>query len=174
MIKIYTDGSCRGNGTTSSSGGWGVVIFRDEDNQYFCEQWAGDYSDNTTNNREELKAMQYAIMLTCLDTYNQKQCHIYSDSAYVVNMCNDWIWTWAKNGWTRSGGKTIENLDLVKNIYNLLTSSMHNFVIKKIKGHAGDIGNELADAIATNNEAKIAKIMEEHKELFPEEPPVDF
>ena len=30
MIKIYTDGSCRGNGKENSSGGWGVASFREE------------------------------------------------------------------------------------------------------------------------------------------------
>ena len=45
---------------------------------------------------------------------------------------------------------------------------MKNVTLKKIDGHKGILGNELADAVATNNKAKITKIMEENKEMFPE------
>ena len=39
-----------------------------------------------------------------------------------VNICNDWIWTWAAKGWVRSKGKKIENLevDFVQKIYTPL------------------------------------------------------
>lgn len=166
MVEIYTDGSCRGNGKENSSGGWGVAAFVQVEDKYYCDMWTGDYCDDTTNNREELKAMNQALMLINLGAYAEKKCYIYSDSAYVVNMCNDWIWKWANNNWTRSGGKPIENLDLVQNIYNLMRGTHANFTIVKVKGHAGKVGNELADAIATNNQAKIAKIMKENEELF--------
>lgn len=167
MIKIYTDGSCRGNGKENSSGGWGVASFRvHEDGSMSCDHFAGEPCENTTNNREELKAMKYALMITDYDMYKNEECYIYSDSAYVVNMCREWIWNWQSHGWTRAGGKEIENLDLVKDIYCHLSREFPNFTIFKIKGHAGEIGNELADAVATQNEAKIAKIMEDNKEMF--------
>ena len=49
MIKIYTDGSCRGNGKENSEGGWGVASFKEENGQFFCDHFTGEYSDNTTN-----------------------------------------------------------------------------------------------------------------------------
>lgn len=168
MIKIYTDGSCRGNGKENSEGGWGVASFKEKEGQFFCDHFTGEYSDNTTNNREELKAMLYALMITQYDVYKKEKCIIYCDSAYVVNICNDWIWIWQRKGWVRSGGQPIENLDLIKQIYQYLSEPFPNFTIEKIKGHSGTIGNELADAVATNNKEKIAKIMEENKEMFPE------
>lgn len=175
MIKIYTDGSCRGNGKENSSGGWGVAVFKvREDGSLFCDHFAGDPCENTTNNREELKAMKYALMITQYDIYRNEECHIYCDSAYVVNMCREWIWNWQSHGWTRAGGKPIENLDLVQEIYYYLSLEFPNFTIFKVKGHAGEVGNELADAVATSNEAKIAKIMEENKEMFANEDKFDF
>ena len=57
MIKIYTDGSCRGNGKENSSGGWGVVSFREDNGVLTCDHFAGEDCENTTKNREELKAM---------------------------------------------------------------------------------------------------------------------
>lgn len=174
MIKIYTDGSCRGNGTENSSGGWGVASFREEDGKLFCDHFAGESCENTTNNREELKAMKYALMITQYETYKNEECIIYSDSAYVVNICREWIWNWQSHGWTRAGGKPIENLDLVKEIYYYLSLEFPNFTIMKVKGHAGELGNELADAVATNNQAKIAKIIQENKDMFDSGEEFDF
>ena len=166
MVKIYTDGSCRGNGKENSSGGWGVAVFEDRDTGPFCLCFEGAYAEDTTNNREELKAMLKALELTQLDLLKSRQCIIYSDSAYVVNICNEWIWSWHSHGWTRAGGKQIENLDLIKEIYNYLTIEFNNFSIQKVKGHVGNPGNEFADAIATNNGAKIATFMRENKDMF--------
>lgn len=175
MIKIYTDGSCRGNGKENSSGGWGVAAFRNkEDGSFVCDHFAGESCENTTNNREELKAMKYALMITQYEMYQKEECVIFCDSAYVVNICNEWIWNWQSHGWTRAGGKEIENLDLIKEIYYYLSLEFPNFSIVKVKGHAGDVGNELADAVATDNQAKIAKIIEENKEMFDREVEFDF
>ena len=165
ILNIYTDGSCQGNGKSENTGGFGVVVLDNNENLIY------NYSKqttNTTNNREELKAMLYALMITQYDVYKKEKCIIYCDSAYVVNICNDWIWIWQRKGWVRSGGQPIENLDLIKQIYQYLSEPFPNFTIEKVKGHSGTIGNELADAVATNNKAKIAKIMEENKEMFPE------
>ena len=51
---IYTDGSCRGNGTENSSGGFGVVITKDNK---LVATYRKDCETSTTNNREELKAI---------------------------------------------------------------------------------------------------------------------
>ena len=90
---------------------------------------------------------------------------IYSDSAFCVNMINDWIFTWQANGWSRKGNKPIENLDLVKELYDLLYNKCtKNFPtlqieVKKTKGHDGILGNEIADALATQNLMLIERIL---------------
>ena len=71
---------------------------------------------NTTNNRMELVAILYALELT-QTKYKQEKCVIKSDSAYCVNMFNDWIYNWQRNGWVRQKNQPIENLDLVKQIW---------------------------------------------------------
>ena len=114
---------------------------------------------------EELKAIICALELT-QTYYKHNQCIIYSDSAYCVNMCKEWIWNWQSRGWLRAGNKPIENLDLVKKIYEYLTIEFNNFDIAKIKGHNGNLGNEIADALATFDKAKLAKIYEEDKSKF--------
>ena len=169
MIEIYTDGSCRGNGKETSSGGFGVAVIREGKVEYMCTSATKD----TTNNREELKAIIKALELTQSD-YLKEQCVIYSDSAYCVNMCKEWIWSWHSRGWLRAGNKPIENLDLVKQIYNYLTIEFNNFDIIKVKGHNGNLGNEIADALATFDKAKLAKIFEENKDKFVKDIKLDF
>ena len=146
--EIYTDGSCLGN---PGPGGYGLVIsYRDSEGRRI-QLTERSRSSDTTNNREELKAIISAFehmeeLLQPEDTFT-----IYSDSAYCVNMCNDWIRTWASKGWKRSKNQPIENLDLVQTIYNYLNKFSFQCQVQKIKGHANDAGNELADALATDN-----------------------
>ena len=58
-MVIYTDGSCCGNGKATNSGGFGVVVLDNDENLLYT------YSkrrENTTNNREELKAILYTML----------------------------------------------------------------------------------------------------------------
>ena len=75
-------------------------------------------------------------------------------------MCNTWIHNWANNGWLNSKKQQVENYDLVRQLYKYISQPEPNFNIQKIKGHSGEIGNELADALASNNEKKFNNIIE--------------
>ena len=145
----YTDGACSGN---PGPGGFGVVQYENDEIKYAYNEQCKD----TTNNREETKAVIHVLKIAANDLKNQYI--VYSDSAYVVNMCNNWIWTWAKNNWKNSKKKLVENIDLVKEIYSYLSREFFNVEIKKVKGHDTVIGNLLADAYATNDISKLAKI----------------
>jgi ribonuclease HI len=85
---------------------------------------------------------------------NTNTYYIYSDSAYAVNACNDWIRKWASNGWKRAKGKKIENLDIIQQLYQILKTEFCNIEIIKVSGHDGNIGNEIADALASGNKLK--------------------
>ena len=153
MKWFYCDGSTRGKNQTGADniGGWGVVCFNIIDSvDLELEDFDCDTTEGTTNNREELKAMIYCLS-SALRDYPDEECIIYSDSAYVVNMCNTWIYTWAANNWKNSKKQTVENLDLVKTIYDLLQRFFVKPDIEKCEGHMGELGNELADALATGN-----------------------
>ena len=58
-MVIYTDGSCTGNGKAVNSGGFGVVVLDNHENLVYTYS---KRSENTTNNREELKAILYAML----------------------------------------------------------------------------------------------------------------
>lgn len=168
---FYTDGACKGN---PGPGGFGVVSIeetqiRKRDN---WGNWRADsteqtlvYSYNescnfTTNNREELKAILHVFQLAAADKDNKYI--IYSDSAYAVNMINDWIKGWAKNNWFNSKKQKVENLDLVQEIYKYLTTDFFNCQVKKVAGHAGIVENELADALATEDMNKFNQIIQKN------------
>ncbi len=93
MLYIYIDGSCRGNGSKNSHGGFGVVIFDDRRNLIDAYQ---EQFDNVTNNQMELKAFLKTFEL--LNTkYKNQQATIYSDSAYCINILTSLIYFWSEN-----------------------------------------------------------------------------
>ncbi len=156
-LEIYCDGSSRGN---PGEGGFGLVVYDPDSRAILYDLY--DLENNTTNNRQELKgllsALQYAL------EHKDYNFTIYCDSAYCVNMCNSWIYNWALNNWTNSNKQEIKNKDLIQKIYNLLIiPSFDNYRIKKVKGHSGITGNNLADALATNNKEKYKEIINKNK-----------
>ena len=151
MVHIYTDGACRGN---PGPGGFGVVILEEDNTLLYYYQ---EECENTTNNREELKAILHAFEFADRNFLKNETVLIHSDSAYCVNMLNDWIWNWAKNGWKNSKKKEIENIDLVKELYKYVSKEFFNCQVVKVSGHNGIVGNELADALATFNNDKFVK-----------------
>lgn len=152
-FNIYTDGSSRGN---PGQGGFGVVVMN-EDNSKIEEKFSSQF-ENVTNNYMELLAIKTALEF--VSAHKDDNFKIYSDSAYCVNICNNWIYSWKNNGWKRSKNQEIENLEIIKEIYNLLNKDFPNFMIIKVNGHNGNIGNELADSLATNNLTKFQKFFD--------------
>lgn len=117
--------------------------------------------ENVTNNQMELLALIHALELT-QTKFKEEECFIYSDSAYCVNSFNLWIRNWAKNNWLNSKNQVVENLDLMKRLYKFLLIDFPNFEVNKCPGHAGIVENEIADALASNNQTKFAKILKEY------------
>ena len=163
MKIYYCDGSTRGGKNQKGAeniGGWGAVCFYDED-ENTIEAYEYDTEENTTNNRQELKALLWCLSHAD-DYFPDQKCVIYSDSAYVVNMFNTWIYSWACNGWKNSKKQTVENLDLVLDIWEHVKQEFYHCEVRKTEGHCDIIGNELADALATNNKNRFKSIIEDY------------
>ena len=167
-VEIYTDGSAKNNGAKENCGGWGVVgLIEDQSckSGFRIDYTISKQEENTTNNRMELTALIFALAAT-QTRYKNDKCIIKSDSAYCVNMFNDWIYNWQRNGWVRQKNQPIENLDLVKQIWEYCKLEWPNFTVEKVPGHSGLLGNELADALSTNNQTKIDKILKENDNFY--------
>jgi ribonuclease HI len=137
-MKIYVDGSAQPN---PGKGGFGLVAMEDD---VVCYAYA-HHEDETTNNRQELKG----ILLAMVMYGDRKNIDVYSDSAYAVNTFNNWMFSWERNGWVKSDGQTPENIDLIKAYYKLYKEG-YRIDLRKVKGHANNEYNNLADKLATN------------------------
>lgn len=153
-MVIYVDGSAKPN---PGKGGYSVIVMDgDKVLDAYCH-----YEDNTTNNRQELKAILYTLIRWGTKLSDLTWCDsipvVYSDSAYSVQTYNDWMFRWERNGWCKADGQIPENLDLIQEYFNLYQKG-YRIDLRKIKGHAGHLGNELADKLATK-EMTIEEVM---------------
>ena len=133
-ITIYTDGSCKGN---PGPGGWGAWL---SIGGHEKELWGGETL--TTNNRMELTAVIEALSAI----KRQSSVVIHTDSEYVRQGITAWIHNWKKRGWKTAQGKPVKNIDLWQRLDAVATT--HVVQWRWVKGHAGDPGNERADALA--------------------------
>lgn len=134
IIDIYTDGACKGN---PGPGGWGAYL---KSGDHEKDIFGGD--SQTTNNRMELMAVIEALKTL----KNRSRIRLFIDSQYVKNGINIWISNWKKNGWRTSNKKAVKNVDLWMKLDELVPN--HEIEWIWVKGHAGNFGNERADALA--------------------------
>ena len=142
FVKIYTDGSARGN--PDGPGGYGCVLhYTDSKGQLHERQFSQGYI-RTTNNRMELMAAIVgleALIRPC-------QVELYSDSKYLVDAFNQhWIEGWIRKDWKRGKNEPVKNVDLWKRRLKAKEPQQVTFIW--VKGHNGHAMNELCDTLAT-------------------------
>ena len=135
-VEIYTDGACRGN---PGPGGWGALLLCGGHRKTLH----GGESD-TTNNRMELTAAIEALNAL----KGSQQVVLHTDSKYVLDGINSWMSGWKKRGWKTAAKKPVKNQDLWEALDGAI--QRHDIEWIWVKGHAGDPGNEEADALANS------------------------
>lgn len=133
-VEIYTDGACKGN---PGRGGWGAILrYKGVEKEIYGGEKA------TTNNRMELQAVICALQSL------SRPCdvHIYTDSQYVQKGMSEWLAGWKMRGWKTADKKMVKNADLWQQLDQL--SQIHHVKWHWVKGHAGHVMNERADALA--------------------------
>ena len=136
-LVIYTDGACSGN---PGPGGWGVVMYHGNRTK---ELSGGDPS--TTNNRMEMQAVIEA--LKAIKPGFGGKTVLFSDSTYVLKGLQEWLPGWKRRGWKTAAKKPVKNADLWRELDAL--NQERDVDWRWVKGHAGDVGNERADELAT-------------------------
>jgi ribonuclease HI len=133
-VEIYADGACRGN---PGPGGWGALLTYGGKRR---ELFGGEPA--TTNNRMELMAV-----ISALESL-KRQCSVvlYTDSQYVQKGISEWIHAWKRRGWRTADKKPVKNEDLWRRLDT--ATQGHRIDWRWVKGHAGNPGNERADALA--------------------------
>ena len=130
-IKIFTDGSAKGN---PGPGGFGIIL-------KFADQ-TKEISQGfrlTTNNRMELLAV-----ITALENLKTRKypVEIYSDSKYVIDaITKGWLFNW-----NRTNFKGKKNADLWLKYLRISSGYAISFIW--IKGHDGHPENERCDFLA--------------------------
>ena len=76
---------------------------------------------------------------------------IYTDSVYVQKGMTEWIISWKLRNWRTADKKPVKNDDLWKLLD--AQASQHKIEWIWVKGHAGNMGNEKADALANEGVA---------------------
>ena len=143
IIKIFTDGACRGN---PGPGGWGVVLqYGDVERELFGG------SKNTTNNRMELTAAIEALAVL------KRPCtvELTTDSQYVRLGITQWLAGWKKRGWKNSQKQPVKNQDL----WQALDAQVqrHQVTWHWVKGHSGHAENERADQLANKGTDQVIR-----------------
>lgn len=139
MLEVYTDGCCKGN---PGPGGWAFVVYENS----IKKGHKKGAETHTTNNAMELLAVLKA--LEWANAHNITIDVLYSDSKYVLNAITSWMPGWAAKGWRTASGTEVKNKDLCKAIFALKDKVVR---YEHVKGHSGNLGNEMADLLA--NEA---------------------
>jgi len=141
VVEIYTDGACSGN---PGPGGWGAVL------RYAGHELElhGGEAAPTTNNRMELMAA-----IKALETLTRPSVvRLHTDSSYVRNGITSWLPGWKRNGWRTASKQAVKNEDLWRRLD--IAAAGHEVHWLWVKGHAGDPGNERADALANRGMAE--------------------
>ena len=97
---------------------------------------------STTNNRMELMAA-----ISALEALTRPAAvTLYTDSKYLLDGITKWLPGWQRNGWKTAAKKPVKNEDLWRRLVEAMRP--HDVSWVWVKGHAGDPGNERADALA--------------------------
>ena len=133
-MLVFADGACKGN---PGPGGWGAILRTGTHEKEIC---GGERQ--TTNNRMELTAV-----IRALESLN-RHCNVkvYTDSQYVQKGISEWLPQWKRRGWRTAGKKPVKNEDLWRELDEL--AQKHKVEWHWVRGHAGHVENERADALA--------------------------
>lgn len=144
-VFLFSDGACRGN---PGPGSWGAMGQLDDGSLFFE---ANGVEVNTTNNRMELVGAivalrKYKELLEELPEEPPLEAFVYSDSKYVVDGATSWSKNWKAKGWKKADGKPPENVELWKELNELVEELDPNF--RWVKGHNNHPQNEHVDQLA--------------------------
>jgi ribonuclease HI len=141
VVEIYTDGACSGN---PGPGGWGAVLSYGGRSK----ELSGGEAAPTTNNRMELMAAIQALE----SLKRPSKVRLHTDSSYLRNGITGWLASWKRNGWRTASRQPVKNEDLWRRLD--AAAAKHEVQWLWVRGHAGNPGNERADALANRGMAE--------------------
>ena len=146
IYTYYTDGAAtmvkKKGKYLREAGGWAFIQLKND--KETSSQSGG--CPLTTNNEMELYAIYASVRDFLNVAENGDKLIICSDSAYCVNIFNSWANSWQRNGWRKSDGNPIQNLEIIQATWKLIADIDVTF--KKVKGHSRNRLNSKVDRLA--------------------------
>jgi ribonuclease HI len=149
LVAVYADESCLGNGKDGENPGGAGALLEYRRKSGAIERrdvWVSEPA--TTNNRMALRSV--------IETFRRlKRARVVftSDSRYLIDGFQSWVFGWAARGWTRKGG-AIENLALWSEAIAAVRERDHQVAWRWVRGHNGHPQNEYANHLATRAAAE--------------------
>jgi ribonuclease HI len=147
VVRLITDGACRGN---PGPGAWGAWLRLGD---YERVLWG--YAPQTTNNRMELGAALHGL----LALKRPSAVLLRSDSQYLIKGMTEWLPGWQRRAWRAAGGGAVKNVDLWQRLQPL--AALHRIEWEWVRGHSGDAENEAVDAL-------INRVLDQHAGMLQE------
>ncbi|KAF6750379.1 ribonuclease H domain-containing protein, partial [Ephemerocybe angulata] len=136
-VTVWTDGSCSNNGTKYALAGSGLW-YGAQSPRNRAIRLPGEY---LTNNIAEVVAAVAAIQ----DNQDAQCLKIITDSVYALKSATDLLRKRVDHGFLGVANKAV-----IAALTAEISSARVKIWIKKVKGHAGDVGNENADRLAAS------------------------
>lgn len=134
-LVIYTDGACHSNGQRKAQAGYGFYAPSHPKLSHY-----GPLSGPLqTNQRAELEAIRQAVT----QAPPQASLEIRTDSRYAIGCMGKWGERWEAEGITDR-----KNLDIINDTRRIIKERQGKVQFSHVKGHSGDVGNEMADRLA--------------------------
>merc|ERR1712157_153053 len=152
-IICYTDGACPNNGKTSCTSAGIGVHFPDHklwdisaklDLSTLKSENENSSSNKNTNQTAEVEAIYRAIKLIFDKGFTNLK--IFTDSKYSIDSLTKWYKKWQTNNWKTANGKEVVHRKQFERILELMKKIKVEF--EHVAGHAGILGNEIADRLA--------------------------
>jgi ribonuclease HI len=142
-MRIFTDGSCIGNGRKGAKAGFAVWV-PDHPSLSIAERVPADQPQ--TNNRAELSAIHRAARILDEGGYHDSDVVIYTDSQYSIDCLTKWLPGWRSRGWKTAGGGDVLHRDLIESTSTLL-SKCKSYRFHHVRAHTGG-----GDDLSVNND----------------------
>lgn len=136
-LHLYTDGSCLGNGTPNSSGGWAYILIQQGSDEKFSNH--GNAKGVTNNQMEMLAALWGLRKASQLNT--EVPITLYSDSKYVIETL-------------KGNFKIKKNQELWRELL-IEVRKFRAIRFEWVKGHADNEYNIAVDRMATQESASV-------------------
>ncbi|KAI0644331.1 hypothetical protein C8Q79DRAFT_914155 [Trametes meyenii] len=134
-VEVFTDGSCRCNGSAGVVAGSGVW-FAHGDSRNTAERVPYEGQMNQTGE-------VYAALIAARTVAPFAPLHIVSDSKYLTERLTVHLKKWEEQGWIG-----VANSQLIKEVVATLRARTATTTLRWVKGHAGTEGNVEADKLA--------------------------